>query len=574
MGVTTTKTNKPFNPRAQDQSPKGFNRSKLFSGKALDFDGVNDYVDLDGFTMSGNTATFCFYADVDNDAYVFDINPNRFVFLHNATQGIRVFNTNGWSDYGLIDREDTLFYTIVCDGTSQSVYVNGQKFGDTKTITALDLSTTTLFKLGSNYLGDNTFYNGTLSNYRLFNTALTAAQVADLYNNPEKVVPTGVDNTALKLWLPMMEGAGTYCINGADPLGNDEYNGAGSFDSSTGWTLNTGFSIGSGSLSCNGTQTAATSAYYNISSVASSLVMVQFTLSNVTAGQVQLAFFGASGTTTKWYTANGTYTEYVEVQAGHNGNTGFIANADFVGDIDDLTLKVVNTGAISGATWTHGVGAPIAQTAVIDWNKETTGAGTTMLLPQGLTTGRDITGVNLFENVRKQGALNLDGNSWAEVHDNASLDYSSEVTLETWIYWTGEDDKGILGRWHGPSNKRSLMLYSNTATKIVGIYSSNGSATAGFLTPSQNLAAGNWYHVAFTSDGSTIKIYIDGVEGNSASYSSGFYVSDENLEIATYQNDQAKAHDGQLAQPRIYNRALTAAEIQQNYNAGKNTYTN
>ena len=43
-----------------------------------------------------------------------------------------------------------------------------------------------------------------------------------------------------------------------------------------------------------------------------------------------------------------------------------------------------------------------------------------VLLPQGITTGRDITGVNLFENVRKQGALNLDGNSWAEVHDNES----------------------------------------------------------------------------------------------------------------------------------------------------------
>ena len=44
MGVTTTQTNKPFNPRGNDQSPLAFNRAKLFSGKALDFDGVNDYV--------------------------------------------------------------------------------------------------------------------------------------------------------------------------------------------------------------------------------------------------------------------------------------------------------------------------------------------------------------------------------------------------------------------------------------------------------------------------------------------------------------------------------------------------
>ena len=39
--------------------------------------------------------------------------------------------------------------------------------------------------------------------------------MADLYNNPEKVVPTGVDNTALKLWLPMQEGAGTTAYDGS-----------------------------------------------------------------------------------------------------------------------------------------------------------------------------------------------------------------------------------------------------------------------------------------------------------------------------------------------------------------------
>ena len=53
------------------------------------------------------------------------------------------------------------------------------------------------------------------TNLKVFNTALTAAQVADLYNNPEKVVPTGVDNTALKLWLPMQEGAGTTAYDGS-----------------------------------------------------------------------------------------------------------------------------------------------------------------------------------------------------------------------------------------------------------------------------------------------------------------------------------------------------------------------
>ena len=97
----------------------------------------------------------------------------------------------------------------------------------------------------------------------------------------------------------------------------------------------------------------------------------------------------------------------------------------FNGSIDNVSVKELTSyGTISGATWTHGIGAPVAQTAVIDWNKWTLDGSNDILIPQGLTSGRDLLG-NLFENVRKQGALNLDGNSWAEVHDNGSLDFGT-----------------------------------------------------------------------------------------------------------------------------------------------------
>ena len=97
----------------------------------------------------------------------------------------------------------------------------------------------------------------------------------------------------------------------------------------------------------------------------------------------------------------------------------------------------------SGTTYTgdgisrvHIWGAQVVQQATLDPYVRTgaTAQTTPVLLPQGLTSGRDITGVNLFENVRKQGALNLDGNSWAEVHDNASLDFGTgSFTLEAWV---------------------------------------------------------------------------------------------------------------------------------------------
>jgi hypothetical protein len=357
MAASTVNTNKPIIPRGVDDRPVDkYNRAELYSGKALDFDGVNDYVDGGTLDITGYTQmSMSFYFKAHSTT-----NDWRLISIrYSGSDDIRIFHATsigaGKLSFALDDGTAVTFsedfttnewYHVVMthDGTTLKAYFNGVLVQSA----ASDFNysgTNGLFYIGRYTGGTFSYYDGEFSNFKLFNTALTAAQVADLYNNPEKVVPTGVSDSALKLWLPMQEGTGTYCINGADPLGDDLFNGAGSFDSATGWTLNTGFSIGGGSLSCDGSQTAATSAYYNISSVASSLTMVQFTLSNVTAGQVQLAFFGASGTTTKWYTSSGTYTEYVEVAAGHNGNTGFIANADFVGDIDNLTLKVVNTGA-------------------------------------------------------------------------------------------------------------------------------------------------------------------------------------------------------------------------------------
>ena len=51
MAVGFSNTNKPINPRGNDASPKAFNRAKLYSGKALSFDGVNDSIDISNFQL-------------------------------------------------------------------------------------------------------------------------------------------------------------------------------------------------------------------------------------------------------------------------------------------------------------------------------------------------------------------------------------------------------------------------------------------------------------------------------------------------------------------------------------------
>ena len=636
MAVTFSNTNKPLNPRGQDASPLAYNRAALYSGKALSFDGSNDSVNLDGFTMSGDTGTFCFYADIDNDAYVFDMSPNRLVFLHNETsgQGIRVFNSTGWSNYGLVDRVGVLFYTIVCDGTSQSVFVNGQQVGDTQTIgSALNISSATKVKLGSNYINTGTYLNGQIAGFKLFNTALTAAQIADLYNFPEKIVPTGVANTALKLWLPMMETTGTTAYDGSGNgnhgtiAGATYVNGVGAAVAQTSvidWNKGTNLFLYSEDLgdsqwfkptgiayavdqtiSPDGLTTAdkiieaATTGDHIIYGAHTTSTYTDYTASiymkdNTRGfGFVQIAPNAADST--KRYTivvdlsdgsvtdtaGNSTGASYNVSDAGNgwyrisvtrphgSGSSVFIVYglSDSGTPTYDSEFEPTYTGDGTSSlyVWGASLTASLAVTPYIPTLATT--QPTPVLLPAGLTTGRDITGVNLFENVRKQGALNLDGQSWADIHDNESLDMTDAISAECWVYWrqtTASNDSGLLSRWDGTTG-RQFLIYHNTTTSVQ-FYIDNANSQYQSMTE-------GWHHIVGTYDKVNRKIYVDGVLRDTDAQTTSIPSSDDKIEIGRYSHTASKSTEDTIAQPRIYNRALTNEEIQRNYNAGKNIYS-
>ena len=82
-------------------------------------------------------------------------------------------------------------------------------------------------------------------------------------------------------------------------------------------------------------------------------------------------------------------------------------------------------------------------------------------------------------------------------------------------------------------------------------------------------------HVVGVYDGSNVYIYINGSLSNSkTTVIASLKTSNDPLEIGRYNYTSGNELPGAIAQPRIYNRALTAEEVQRNYNAGKNTYTN
>ena len=591
MAVTTTKTNKPLNPRGNDQSPKGYNRAEIYSGKALDFDGVNDEVNGSVSIFNGLTAlsvVSIIKIDNTNSRVIIDerdSSPDGVVFYKDTKLKFAINNNAVSSNTTL---ETGVYYHICAtwDGSTISLFLNGQ-LENTITYSG-SISTTANYKIGN----ANPFasrFDGQIIGMRVFNTALTAAQVADLYNNPEKIVPTGVADSALKLWLPMQEGAGTTCYNGApDALGSNVVTNGTFDDNLDDWTTNDQsngsitYDNGTALITSNG-GSGYPSIHQRVSTTVGERYIVKANFSNNTTG----AWFwkhdddsGLGGTNRVKFFDNDTSSSIdaiFEFTATSTLSTiaAFAEQADAGSfNLDNVeVLPMSNIGTISGATWTHGIGAPVSQTAVINWNKHIlAGVGQTqneILFPEGLTAGRDLLG-NLFENVRKQGALNLDGNSWAEVHDNASLDMTTTATMEAWVNC---DDlvaayqiimvKSSATYWTGNYGRYTLRANQNSVNWWFDDYTAN--------SKTHSISLSGYNHLVVTKDGTTEKLYINGALVSTKTGAATFTASPYSLVIGA-QSSYAENWDNQLAQPRIYNRALTAEEVERNYNAGKNIY--
>ena len=599
MATSTVLTNKPINPRGDDNRPvDSYNRASLYSGKALDFDGANDLVNTtysSGFT-GAQEFTYCVYVNAHTNQQTQTIvhgNENvgwglQSLQVRTETNGIRFFAGTGSSSTSYVDSdpiEANKWYFVVGTHTptENKIYLNGAL---NATATAANLTAAPQAITIGAYPWATVAFNGEISSPRIFNTALTAAQVADLYNNPEKVVPTGVNNTALKLWLPMMEGAGTTAYDGS---GNGNHgtisgatyvNGVGApvaqsavMDWNKGSNLITQTeAIASNWSSAGGTWTSGqddpfggTNAY-KITSTSSDVYTLR-NASNGISGTQYTAKCWVKGDTGRearlWiirdniefpyedFTLNG---DWQEIETTKTFGTTPVSFVSFRLDAPNDTPGAGDVSYIFAPRLVAGDNADVYTPTL------STAQTSPVLLPQGLTSGRDITGVNLFENVRKQGALNLDGNSWAEVHDNASTDMTQAISVEAWVYWdSGSTGYGILGKWS------SYLMYISTNTAEFYI---NGAKESNNYT----ISTAGWYHLVGTYDKANQKLYVNGTLINSSAKTADITTQAKPLEIGRFNQSTGSQYKDQIAQPRIYNRALTASEVLNNFNATKDLY--
>ena len=87
------------------------------------------------------------------------------------------------------------------------------------------------------------------------------------------------------------------------------------------------------------------------------------------------------------------------------------------------------------------------------------------------------------------------------------------------------------------------------------------------------LSLNTYYHVMLVHDGTEYKLYVDGVERSSNTTSPIGTTNSQFLAIGGRPDGTDRCFAGRIGAVRIYTRALTAAQVFQNYNATKETFT-
>jgi PKD repeat protein len=184
----------------------------------------------------------------------------------------------------------------------------------------------------------------------------------------------------------------------------------------------------------------------------------------------------------------------------------------------------------------------------------------------GHTNSGTITGAAWNANGRFGKALSFGAGALVTVNDSASLDLTA-MTLEAWVYPTAFNGSWmnlILKPTGDPSaSSPSYALQGATASSgVPSVFVSP--APANLMAPS-TLPLNKWSHIAATYDGTSIRLFVNGVLVNSTAQVGAIAPSTQPLTIG------GNAFSGQnwtglIDEVRIYNRALSATEIQRDMN--------
>ena len=261
------------------------------------------------------------------------------------------------------------------------------------------------------------------------------------------------------------------------------------------------------------------------------------------------------------------------VNVDYGANQAFTVTPNLGYHVADVLVDGISQGPITEYTFNnvtanHAIAAALADlsTLLVGHWPMNEGSGTTLIDSSGLgNAGTTVGNPTWVSGVRSQ-ALLLNGSSQnATVPDNATLNLTSGITLAAWIRPAGTTTQNIIKKavTTGTTvNGYELSLasagsFANQRPFVRFNQASNGD-TYRLNAFRQYPADGNtWIHVAATYDGSTMRIYYNGILDSSKAAT--FTIATNSLQLGLgAESDGQYRFNGAMDDARVYNYALSA----------------
>jgi len=146
---------------------------------------------------------------------------------------------------------------------------------------------------------------------------------------------------------------------------------------------------------------------------------------------------------------------------------------------------------------------------------------------------------------------------------------TSAYTMSVWVQWssgTWPASGGMIGVGSSTSTNLTNQFRTVNTNGLVNYWYGNDLAATSTLSP-----ASQWFNAVAQWDGTTRKIWVNGTQVASAG-ATGLNVSSSLLQVGATNVGGSEPLNGRIGQALVYNRALSTAEIQQNYTVVRSRY--
>ena len=211
------------------------NNGLMHNGTCLAFDGTDDRIELDDldsqfsdyFTLSvwlrplavtGETWVFAgengggigFYIRQSNDDLIFRHNG-----IGDGTTNVTAFFSYSEANQAAPVSTAWIHCVFNWDGVNTNVYRDGVRVGGEAATGTLAADAFNDPRIGDDSAAGDREWYGEMADFRLYNVALSASQVTEIYNDSKVIIPSNVSQANLIVWYPMTEGAGDLVYDGS-----------------------------------------------------------------------------------------------------------------------------------------------------------------------------------------------------------------------------------------------------------------------------------------------------------------------------------------------------------------------